>query len=127
VSRAYGVLGPGGMLRLLHVFNPHPVLDDQAPTGPHHVAAQLRMVEASTKRLRALAQNEAKGTRVEYEMIEHRDHALAVDDAAERFEADVVCLALSNGPTFLTLFRSQIPRILAKARRPLLVVQATPP
>jgi nucleotide-binding universal stress UspA family protein len=129
IAQARALLGPGGTLRVLHVLHPHAVPDteyDRSLSFRQQVAAHLRLVESSSKRLRALAQDEARvsGSAVESELVEHRDRAVAIASAAERFDADIVCLALAERPTLLTrLFGSQIRRILKEAKRSLLIVQ----
>lgn len=132
VSQASALLGSGGMLRVLHVLHPQAVPDTEDNRDSsirQQVAAHIRLVESSSKHVRELAQNAANtsGITVESEVVENRDHAVAIADAAERFDADIVCLALAERPTFATrLFGSQMRRILTKARRSLLIVQPTP-
>jgi len=132
LAQARALLSPGGTLRVLHVLHPHPVPDTESARNlsfRQQAAAHIRLGESSSQRLRALAQNEANasGIAVESEVVEHRDRTLAIADAAERFEADLVCLALAERPTFLTrLFGSQLRRVLTKAKRSLLIVQPTP-
>ena len=132
VAQARALLGPGGTLRVVHVLHPHAVQDtdqERVFSFRQRMASHLRLVDSSSFRLRALARNEAhaSGTSVESELVEHRDRALAIAHAAERFDADVVCLAHVKRPTFLErLFGSQLWRILTKAKRSLLIVQHTP-
>jgi nucleotide-binding universal stress UspA family protein len=129
IRHGFALLGRGGTLRLAHVIHPDALPDsdyDRNLTAGQQQAAHGRLVETRSNQLRAaaLVDGAAPGVHTETEIIEHRDSAIAIAQAAERFDADLVCLALPERPTlFTTLFRSKIRSVLARSNRPLLIVQ----
>jgi nucleotide-binding universal stress UspA family protein len=107
VPYAYGIVGDGGEVHLVHV------VDDGADVD----VAQL------SNELEALAPRGVKSTTVAH-VIRGDDAARAVGEAAERVGADVVCIA-SHGRTGLTraLMGSVADKLLRACRRPVLILR----
>jgi nucleotide-binding universal stress UspA family protein len=130
LAHGQALLGDGGTLRLLHVMHPQARPDsdnDRNLNARERRQAHARLVESNGRRLRALVPPpaDANGIVFETEIVEHHDRVRAIAHAAERFDADIVCLVMHERPSFLTrLFRCQIRRILARANRPLLILQS---
>ena len=111
VPHAFSLLPAGGAVRLVHVAEP-----GQAQ-------------EPLLARLRELIPAEAArpGLHAEVKVIAHRHAAEAICDAAERFEADVICIG-SHGQTGLaaTLLGSVAQAVVSRSTRPVLVVPIQP-
>lgn len=128
VSHGYGILPRGGILRLLHVVHPRALPNgefDQAISRRANLARHLEVLEGCKARLRALALGEADapGVTTEFEVVEHAQPAIAIAQAAERFGADVVCMAAHQPDSvFGRLFKTQIQAVMAKTNRTLLIV-----
>jgi nucleotide-binding universal stress UspA family protein len=125
---AYASLPTGGVVRLVHVVEravTNPVYAQygigNAPKGDEELA-RSRLGE----HLRSLVPPEAdeRGIRTEVEVIESKDAAAAIAQAAERFGADVICMG-SHGRAGLgkTLVGSVTQGVIARTRRPVLVVK----
>lgn len=113
------ILRRGGTLKLVHVIEPSGTADKTKPrpgkTNPKLLA-----------QLRVLAPSDA-GERfdIEEEILESADPAEAIAQAAERFHADAVCIG-SHGRSGLakTLLGSVAQGVMAKSKRPVLIVRA---
>ena len=103
-------------MRLVHV-----VPAQQPPSGKKH-ADEVAQSEA---RLRALApeEAEARGIKTEVEVIDSREIALAICAAAERFNADAICVGSHTRPGFTAKVLGSVSLgVLQGSRRPVLVV-----
>jgi len=124
----YGICSPGGTVRLVHVAGPFPPHRSTAggfdwgfPSPQEHRDHLVRLRE----RLQALAPGEgdARGIRTEGEVIEDREVAHAICAAAERFNADVICIGSHTRPGFgAKVLGSVALGVLQRSRRPVLVV-----
>ncbi len=125
---AYSIVNPGGTVRLVHVVEPfrrtNPLIGryyQDLPTSKEH-AQQVAEFEA---RLRGLAPTEvaAGGIKTEVEVLEDLDTAKAICAAAERFNADVVCIGSHTRPGFTAKILGSVALgVLTQCRRPVLIV-----
>jgi nucleotide-binding universal stress UspA family protein len=111
VPHGYSMLLPGGAARLLHVAG-----DDESH-------------ETVLGRLRELIPSEAPhhGLATDVKIAISDDPAAAICEAAENFEADVICIG-SHGHTGLVRARlgSVAEAVIARSSRPVLVVPKSP-
>lgn len=154
VPYAYALLREGGTVFLIHVTHPMPLPNplslDRGPKMAAALAEHTARMQEAAARLRTLIPSggEKPGVASEvavversepgwltkvglhYEalgatpVIESADPALAICQAAERFDADVICLG-SHGRTGLaaTFMGSVAQAVLAQSPRPVLVVR----
>ena len=111
---AYSIVSRGGTVRLIHVGTP-------GQCEPR--------TDAETK-LRALipADAEARGITTEVEVVEDANSAAAICQAAERFNADVVCVGAHTRPGMTAkLFGSVSLGVLQRCERPVLIVRPPRP
>ncbi len=116
---AYGcaILRRGGTLKLIHVLQPN---DDKNQPRPGKENPKLRA------QIRSLVPpDSAERFDVEAEIVENANAAEAIGQAAERFDADAICVG-SHGRTGLakTFLGSVAQAVLAASKRPVLVVRA---
>ena len=105
IPHAYSLLHGGGTVHLVHVIHP-----DQLPDGEYlhgHIDSRFKkrhakLVKDCQHKLEARipADSEASGILSEVEVVEHRDPAQGICQAAERFGAHAICLA-THGHTGL--------------------------
>ena len=124
----FGICGPGGTVRLLHVVPPlnmaNPMMDglyQDFPTGKEH----FDEVAQSESRLRGLTPHEAeeRGIATEVQVTESGAIAQEICAAAERFNADAICIGSHTRPGFaLKALGSVSLGVLQQSRRPVLVV-----
>jgi nucleotide-binding universal stress UspA family protein len=107
VPYAYGVVGEGGEVHIVHVVDSDADIDAAALTAA----------------LEALAPRGIKIVTVAH-VVRGDDAARAVGEAAERVGADIVCIA-SHGRTGLTraLMGSVADKLLRACRRPVLILR----
>ena len=113
---AYGIASAGGTVRLVHV------VPAQEPPGGKAHADEVAQSEA---RLRALAPDaaDARGITTEVEVIDDREIAQAICAAAERFNADAICVGSHTRPGFTAKVLGSVSLgVLQGSRRPVLVV-----
>jgi nucleotide-binding universal stress UspA family protein len=133
VPQGYAMLPRGGTLRLLHVVHPRALPNGEFDHGLSRRASQARHLEVlheSKARLQALAlgETDAPGVTTEIEVVEHAQPAVAITQAAERFGADVVCLAPRQRESVASrLFKSQLRAVMAGTNRSLLIVPPPSP
>jgi nucleotide-binding universal stress UspA family protein len=115
VPHACGASAIGGLVRLVHVL-PFP------ETGG---AGAARQREEARARLEGLVPAEmgARGQPPEVGVLEHDDPAAALCAEADRFGADLVCLASHGLGGSKAVFGSVTQRVLKMLRRPVLVVR----
>jgi nucleotide-binding universal stress UspA family protein len=108
ISHAYGILSSGGTISLLHVTKPG---EQRAP-----IMERLQKLIPSEANLRRI--------RTELQTIENNDTATAIRDAADRFDADVICVG-SHGHSRLvaSALGSVAHELISKSSRPVLVVR----
>lgn len=118
---AYSTLRRGGQVWILHVAKATGRSGEKSPTTkPSERNDQL------SAQLHALipAETEARGINSRVEVVEHSDVASAICQAAERLEADLICMS-SQGRSGLakTLLGSVTQAVMARSPRPVLVVR----
>ena len=115
VPHACGACAIGGLVRLVHVI--------PAPATGGAGAARKR--DEARARLAGLVPAEmgARGQPPEVEVIEHEDPATALCAEADRFGADLVCLASHGLGGSKAIFGSVTQRVLKMLRRPILIVR----
>lgn len=132
IAHGCALVPRGGTLHLVHVADPRALpggvfaeQQDAADAADAASAHRANLVACEDK-LRALIPPEARsrGILAEVEVVEHRDAATGIMQAAERLGADVICIG-SHGRTgrLKTLLGSVTQRVLALSGRPLLVVR----
>jgi nucleotide-binding universal stress UspA family protein len=129
VPYAYSVLKDGGEVRLFHVVEPlrtpNPLIGghfEKLPTPKEH-AAEIRHFAGHLRSL-VPPDAEARQIKTNVEIIENEDPLRAICQAAERFDADLICLG-SHGHSGLTeaILGSVAHGLLNHSRRPLLVIR----
>jgi len=115
VPHACGACAIGGLVRLIHVV-------PLAEAGRPGAARKREELRASLVAL-VPAEMGARGQPPEVEVIEHPDPALAIAAEADRFGADLVCLASHGLGGSKAVFGSVTQRVLKVLRRPVLVVR----
>lgn len=115
VPHACGACAIGGLVRIVHVAT------GSEWGGPG--AARRR--QQTEERLAGLVPAEmgARGQRPEVGVIEHEEPAAAIAAEADRFGADLVCLASHGLGGSKAVFGSVTQRVLKVLRRPILVVR----
>jgi nucleotide-binding universal stress UspA family protein len=115
IPLACATLTSGGVLEVVHVVPPV-----KAKTAMNRVDSELK------QRLLALAPADAErlGVRIEPQVLVHRTPAEAIAREAQRFAADLICLA-SHGRSGVakTLFGSVAQDVMTRSRTPVLVVR----
>lgn len=132
IPYACGVVGPGGVVRLIHVVEPvrapNPLiggqLEQQTPTrGERRI-----MLAEIDRRLSALVPLDVagRGVDVEVAVIESQKVPEAIRQEAERFGAELICIgSRSQGLGGAVL--SPVANTLLRGRRPVLVVREPVP
>ena len=108
VPHAYSSLARGGMVHIVHVV---------APGGRR---------ESHLDRLRELIPAEAtqRGFYTDIEVIEHRNAAAAICEAADRFDADLICIGSHGQSAILGAAMGSVAQaVIAHSARPVLVVR----
>ncbi len=130
VPHACSLLPAGGTVHLVHVVHPLELPGGKNYSGPGNRRSQqqhARHVQSCAEKLHMLipAEAQARGLVTEVEVVEHRDVAEAIGQAAERFGADVICLG-THGRSGLSkaLLGSVAQKVMTHSRRPLLVVRS---
>ena len=121
VPYACALLRRGGTLKILHVMEPASDAEKNQPR-PDKDNPKLHT------QLRSLVPAETRDRfRIEPEIVESTEAAEAIRQAAERFNADVICLG-SHGRTGLakTFLGSVAQAVMAGSKRPVLVVRGSP-
>ena len=118
IPYAASILRRGGTLKILHVVHPSGAAGKNPPRAEkenRELLAQLRSLVPADARHRYA---------IEPEIIESDDAAEAIRQAAERFNADLICLG-SHGRSGLakTFLGSIAQGVMAGSRRPVLIVR----
>ncbi|MBL9190161.1 MAG: universal stress protein [Opitutaceae bacterium] len=129
IPRAYSFVPRGGTVHLVHVIHPHALPGGEFMQSRHDTAFQgnhEELVKSCAAKLRTLipAEAEGLGVRTEVTVIEHRDTATGIVQAAERLGADVICIG-THGRTgrLKTLLGSVAQHVMALSERPVLIVR----
>jgi nucleotide-binding universal stress UspA family protein len=128
LRHACGLVGPGAAMRLVHAcpapspaLNPVHAAEMYLDNGEHAERARV----AAEEKLLGLRPPEADipGVAVSVEAVIHPDASVAICEAADRFDADVICMG-SRGHSRLgaALLGSVAQAVIAGAHRPVLVV-----
>ena len=128
VRHAYSVVPAGGTVYLLHVLEP---LGGTSPLYAQHVSPTGPVVrspeqERIAEELRGLIPPEAaaRGISTRVEVVHGRKVSEAINQAAERFSCDVICLA-THGRSGLTqaLAGSVAQEVVRRSTRPVLLIR----
>jgi nucleotide-binding universal stress UspA family protein len=129
IPHAYSLLRAGGIVHLVHVMHPHELPKGeylQGQMGQRFKTRHAKHLKACHKQLEALIPADAAlaGILTEIEVVEDRDPAQGIFQAAERFNAHAICLA-SHGHTGLAsvVLGSVAMSLLGKTTRPLYLVR----
>lgn len=146
VRHASALLGEGGTLFLLHVLHPTAPPSGMSQAGGHRredaVEVNARRKEVAAEQLRALIPHlpeqrsvaavladspepaDGPAIRSEVHVVAGEDAAKAINQAAERFGVDVICLG-SHGATGLSavFMGSVAQQVVAQSQRPILIVR----
>jgi len=130
IPLAYATLPTGGLVKLVTVILPWEV---PGPLVPHYQSQRQtrkkheQQAAESLKQLRALipAEAEARGIATEAEVIEGHKVAEVLGQAAERFGADLICLASHGRSGIARAFLGSVAQeVLSQSLRPVLVVRS---
>ncbi|MBX7115786.1 MAG: universal stress protein [Myxococcaceae bacterium] len=128
VAAAYSQVGPGGVVHLLHVVSHSAQRSEWEPHDIFMASAEMTAVRrAAEEKLRARVPTQAllDEKRTELCVLESRDPAQAIAQAAERIGAEVICVG-TRGRSGLakTLLGSVAQGVIAQTERPVLLVRA---
>lgn len=124
----YGICGPGGTVRLVHVVVPFRLTNPMIGGYYQDFTTEKKHfdeVAQSEARLRALAPHEAesRGITTEVKVIHSREIAQDICAVAERFNADAICIGSHTRPGLgAKVLGSVSLSVLQQCRRPVLVV-----
>jgi nucleotide-binding universal stress UspA family protein len=125
---AYSIVQPGGTVRLVHNIESFRLPVPGTGGSPGELSRKeehAQQIAACEERLRALAPSsaEARGIVTEVEVTSGQETALSICSAAERFNADIVCLGVHTRHGFTDKKLGSVPlAVLQSCRRPTLVV-----
>lgn len=125
----YSIVAPGGVVRLFHNIEPfstpNPIFGIEYEKSAAYLE-HVRFRDGADAKLATLApeKNDARGIVTETEITESYGAAVAICAAAERFDADVICIG-SHTKFGLSaqLLGSIALEVLQTSRRPVLVVR----
>lgn len=131
LRHAHSLLRSGGEIRLLHVCHEpsrgvNPVISSEVYFD--HSLATAKEREEAEQKINALPSSltSIPGIKVSSEILAHHDFAAAINDAADRFGADIICMGTkAHSRTGVALLGSTVQAVLARTHRPVFVV--TPP
>ena len=125
---AYGIVKPGGTVLLLHNVVPYDLPNPLIGGSYQEFGTKkgyLQLISESEAQLRSLtpAEAEESGIVTEVEVTEDWETAKAICAAAERFNADVICIGSHTRPGFVARAMGSVALgVLTQCRRPVLVV-----
>jgi len=130
IAYAYSILHSGGTVCIVHVEQafefPNPIHARHAGAAQRLEEERARQLNACRGRLRTLVPPQAKrrGILTEFEVLHEARPAAAICRAAERFGADLICMA-SHGRTGLSkaILGSVAQAVMSRSRVPVLVVR----
>jgi nucleotide-binding universal stress UspA family protein len=122
VKHAFATAPQGGIVKLLHVISPNePASADQKQTE----MGTINLPQERADQLRELVPSDAvdHGIKTEVTVLEDSDPASAICREAERFGADVICLASHQRSKLAqTMIGSVAGEVIRRTNRPVLVV-----
>jgi nucleotide-binding universal stress UspA family protein len=129
LPHAYALLRSGDTLRLMTVAHPHELPGGKLEGGPldrEFEKRHTRHIAEIEARLRTLIPPEATVREIltEVEVAEHTNAGHGICQAAERFEADAICMA-THGRSGLAgvIVGSVAQKVLSRSSRPLLFIR----
>jgi nucleotide-binding universal stress UspA family protein len=127
---AVALVGRGGHVHLLHVIEaasvPNPLYSHYKPGRVPSAEERARQASELEGRLAelAIAEAEARGARVTVLVREETDVVSAICALAEELDVDAICISShGRGGLARALLGSVAERVLASARRPVLLVR----
>lgn len=129
IPHACSLMRGGGTVHLVHVMDARPSPRGKLQHGSrdwNSEAQHSKLVRDCAGKLRSLIPADAAlhGLLTEIEVAENSDAAEGICQAAERFGADVICIS-THGHSGLSkaLYGSVAQKVMARSKRPLLVVR----
>jgi len=133
IPYGYSTLPQGGRVKLVTVIPPWEL---PGPLMPHYRSrlsyqpTRHKQVEEALYKLNSLIPPEARkrGIRTEVEVLEGQEVAKAIQQAAEKFGANLICLG-SHGRSGISrmVLGSVAQKVMNGSRRPVLIVRAEVP
>lgn len=127
IRHAGSLLPAGGALHLLHVCAEpargiNPVIASEVYFD-HSLATEKARADAAEKIQKLLPQIAIPGVTLSSEVLVHDEVAAGIDEAAERFGADAICLgAKGHSRAAVAFLGSTVQAVIARVHRPVLVV-----
>lgn len=123
IPYGYGAIQRGGEMLLVHVVPPRGSRENKDGEAADPQAELKRKLMADLERLLPTG-SQAKAVRARVEVVEHEHPAVGVCQAAERFRAELICMA-SQGRVGLQkkLLGSVTESVLRRSKRPVLVIR----
>ena len=124
IAYACGIVRLGGVVRIVHVTHPRAISGGAFETTLGRTDRHLHHVRALGRRLEALRPGNAQdlGLETEAEVVECEDAVTGICQDAERFDADVVVVGTTGAGLTKAMLGSVAKGVVAKLRRPVLVV-----
>ena len=130
ILHAYSLLGGGGEIMLIHVMHPHELPNGEylrGPMNPHFESLHAAHRKTCQQKLGTHIPGDAgsRGIRTTCEVVENDDPAFGIDEAAERFGADAICIG-THGLTGLisTVLGSTAMALLHLTGKPVYLVRS---
>jgi nucleotide-binding universal stress UspA family protein len=124
IAYACGIARPGGVVRIVHVTHPRAIHGGAFETTLGRADRHQAHVRALGRRLEALRPDAAQelGLETEAAVVECEDAVTGICQEAERFDADVVVVGTRGTGLTKAILGSVAGGVVAKLRRPVLVV-----
>jgi len=124
IAYACGIARLGGVVRIVHVTHPRAISGGAFETTLGRTDRHLHHVRAIGRRLEALRPGAAQdlGLETEAQVVEHEDAVTGICQEAERFDADVVVVGTKGAGLSKAVLGSVAGGVVAKLRRPVMVV-----
>jgi nucleotide-binding universal stress UspA family protein len=124
IAYACGIVRLGGVVRIVHVTHPRAISGGAYEATLGRRDRHLLSVRALGRRLEALRPGVAQdlGLETETGVVECEDAVMGICQEAERFDADVVVVGTTGAGVTKAILGSVAGGVVAKLRRPVLVV-----
>ncbi|MDP2319816.1 MAG: universal stress protein [Acidobacteriota bacterium] len=124
VAYACGIVRPGGVVRIVQVTHPRAISGGAFETTLGRTDRHLAHVRALSRRLEALRPGAAQdlGLDTEAAVVDCEDAVTGICQEAERFDADVVVVGTKGAGLTRAILGSVAGGVVARLRRPVLVV-----